>query len=170
MYCSCLAVLSISSDNNPSDSLSPFLNIPVTSNQAKYLVHCLEQCLISFSLPLGSSREQSWQQTCPFAPFDHTVGNKIPPRRVSNYANGVVDKKHYYSVKLFYLCLPWCFLSTAVLLFIACLFCRFLWFSIPTTLESLCSFSHLPQHNQHSDRLLDICWCLWHLIFCRELP
>ena len=43
----------------------------------------------------------------------------------------LVNKKHY-NVKLFYLCLVWCFLSTAVLLFS---FHVFLWFSIPTFLE-----------------------------------
>ena len=42
------------------------------------------------------------------------------------------------------------------LLYIACLFPQFLWFFIPTTYETLCSCSHLPQCNHHSNCLLDI--------------
>jgi hypothetical protein len=44
----------------------------------------------------------------------------------------LLDKKSHYNVKLFYLCLVWCFLSTAVSLFISCFF---LWLSKPTFLE-----------------------------------
>ena len=105
----CLAVRSVSSDNNPSDSLSPFLNIPVISNQAKYLVHCLEQCLISFFLPLGLPRKQSWlSSSMPFRTLWHCrQRDSSQEREVQITWMAFLDKQNHYNVKLVYLCLLW---------------------------------------------------------------
>lgn len=55
----------------------------------------------------------------------HPDGSEIPPRKVQIMWMVLLVNKKHYNIKLFYLCLVWCFLLTAVSLFISCFFCDY---------------------------------------------
>ena len=71
----------------------------------------------------------------------HPDGSEIPPRKVQIMWMVLLVNKKHYNIKLFYLCLVWCFLLTAVSLFISCFF---------VIIESYLSWGQLS-HN-------DACW------------